>query len=111
MPKFLVTKSVDAFINYSAVVEAANADEAREIAENDDDSLDWHETSTAEFDNVDFDNIPPEQVLDGFMLEPETDLTAEMLELLKAIVADKHIEKLGSFRLRAQRLIDKAERR
>lgn len=82
MPKFLVTKSVDAFINYGAIVEAVSAHEAREIAEDDDDLLDWYTVSTSEFDNVDFDNIEPEEVADDFMLEPSQDLAAEMLAVL-----------------------------
>lgn len=82
MPKFLVTKSVDAFVNYSAVVEAETADAAQEIAVTADPVLDWQQTSVAEFDHVDFDNIPPELVADDFALEPETDLDAEMVAVL-----------------------------
>lgn len=83
MPKFLVTKSVDAFVNYSAIVEAENASEARQKAEDEDRFLAWHETSVTDFDETDFDNIEPEAVADDFTLEPAEDLTAELLAALK----------------------------
>lgn len=89
MPKFLVTASVDAFANYQTVIHAADETEAREYAESEweANSLAWQRTSVSEFDHVDFDNFPPEQVADDFKLEPDEDLTAELLAALKAVDA------------------------
>ncbi len=92
MPKFLVTASVDAFANYQTVIHAADETEAREAAESEweSNSLAWQQTSVSEFDHVDFDNIPPEMVADDFKLEPEADLTAEILAALRLAV--EHLE-------------------
>lgn len=89
MPKFLVTASVDATVNYSKVIEADSATEADEIAKQEwaADSLSWMNTGTYELDNVDFDNIEPQEVADDFTLEPDEDLTAELLAALKAVKA------------------------
>lgn len=84
MPKFLVTKSVDAFANYTAIVEAGTVAEAREIAEEDDDLLDWKFSSVSECDHVDFDNIEPEPVSDDFEIGPsDSDIIKELLAALK----------------------------
>lgn len=87
MPKFLVTKCVDAVVNYGAIVEAATAKEADEFAQENNDSLSWSQTGVYELDGVDFDNIEPQEVADDFTIEPAEDLAAELLAALKAIVA------------------------
>lgn len=60
MPKWIVFKSVDAFVNYAATVEAADAGQARLAAEESGSGLRWERISVSEFDYVDFDNIEPE---------------------------------------------------
>lgn len=88
MPKFVVTKCVDAYVNYVAIVEAENAAEAREIAEDEKDSLDWKEDGVTEFDETEFDNVAPEPVTDDFKFgESDADVMADMLAAMKAILA------------------------
>lgn len=41
MPRFVVTKQVDAFVHYDALIEAATAQEAAEIAERDEENHEW----------------------------------------------------------------------
>ena len=50
MPKFIVTRKFDAYINYSTVVEAEDEDAAIEIAEGNDD-LKWSEPDYQQFDD------------------------------------------------------------
>jgi hypothetical protein len=59
VPKFLITKCVDAFVNYQAIVDAADAADARRIAE-EEDGINWRESGVSEFDETDYDNIEPE---------------------------------------------------
>jgi hypothetical protein len=112
MPKFIITASVDAFANYQTVIEAADETEAREAArgEWEANSLAWAQTSVSEFDEIDFDNFPPEMVADDFTLEPETDLFAELLAAFKEAVAfhdGEENETLAYW----DKLITRAERR
>ncbi|AZO48022.1 hypothetical protein [Mesorhizobium sp. M4B.F.Ca.ET.058.02.1.1] len=62
MPKFKVTKCVDAFQHFSIVVEAENAEAAVELAKEDDDILDWVDDGVTTYDDVDWENIEPELV-------------------------------------------------
>lgn len=88
MARYLVTKSVDAFANYTGIVEAASAAEARRIAEAEDDLIDWKFSSVGECDDVDFDNIEPELVAEDFAVGPsDAEVIAEMLAALRAIIA------------------------
>lgn len=80
MPKFIVTKSVDAFANYVAIVEAKNAAEARELAEDVDD---WKEDGVTEHGDTDYDNVAPERVADDFTFGPsDADVMGRMLGML-----------------------------
>lgn len=64
MPKFRVTKCVDAYVNYEAIIEAKNEEEARILAKDNDGDHAWEQTGFSEYASVDYDNIPPEEVSD-----------------------------------------------
>lgn len=67
MPKFVITKSVDAHVHYSTVVEAGSADLAKHFARKRENDLTWHDVGTTEYDDRDWDNIEPEEVDDAFV--------------------------------------------
>lgn len=73
MAKFIITKCVDAYANYRALVVADSGEEARKLAENDDNAYVWIADGVSEFDDVNFENIEPEAVADEyeFPVEPE----------------------------------------
>lgn len=62
MPKFVVTKCVDAYVHYEAEIMADNALDARSKSETLNGDLFWSRTGVTEYDHIDFDNIEPELV-------------------------------------------------
>lgn len=64
MPKYRVTKCVDAFVHFSAIVDAPDPDQAILLAQKLDESLDWVEEGVSVYDEVDWSNIEPELVED-----------------------------------------------
>lgn len=66
MPRFVVTKCVDAYVNYVGIVDAKSATAARLTAEEQDSLIDWKEDGVTEFDEVEWDNVSPEPVADDF---------------------------------------------
>jgi len=50
MQKFMVKRTVDAFVIYEAEVEAESAEQAVELAERDEDKYQWGEGDVATFD-------------------------------------------------------------
>ena len=65
MPKFKVTKCVDAYAHFTTVVEADNADAAIAIAKIENDILLWNEEDLTYYDNASWDNIEPEELIDA----------------------------------------------
>jgi hypothetical protein len=51
MPKFVVRRRVDAWVNYTAEIEAEDAEEAAELAQENDDTIDWTEEGVDTFDD------------------------------------------------------------
>lgn len=62
MPKFRVTKCVDAFAHYSTIVEADDPEQAVVVAQANEHSLDWESDGVSEYDKVSWDNIDPEEI-------------------------------------------------
>lgn len=61
---YVVTKSVDAFVHYITTVEApsnASQEELVELAKQVNDS-DWQEHSVTEYDDVNYEAIPPRKL-------------------------------------------------
>jgi hypothetical protein len=50
MPKFIVLRRVDAYVDYLAAVTAKTAAEAAELAEDDEGRYTWREVGTQQFD-------------------------------------------------------------
>lgn len=69
MPKFIVTKSVDAHANYSALVEADDATDAINVARDEEGALDWHPVCVNEYDDRVWGNIEPEEVADDYVMD------------------------------------------
>lgn len=51
MPKFTVRRLVDAWLTYTAEIEADDASEAAELARENDSTLDWSEEDVLTFDD------------------------------------------------------------
>ena len=51
MPTFTVLRRVDAFVDYTAAVEADTPEEAAELAHEDESSYQWQEAGPVEFDD------------------------------------------------------------
>lgn len=51
MPKFTVRRLVDAWVTYTAEIEADDASEAAELARENDGTLDWTEEDVLTFDD------------------------------------------------------------
>jgi hypothetical protein len=51
MPKFIVLRRVDAFVDYLTEVEAPTAAEAAELADKDEEKYEWSVDETYEFDD------------------------------------------------------------
>jgi hypothetical protein len=51
MPRFQVLRRVDAFVDYTAEIEAATADEAAAKANDDEAKFEWKQRDVAEFDS------------------------------------------------------------
>ena len=51
MPKFRLTKEIDASIVYDTIIEAKDANEAAQRVDEDDSDLKWVEVNTREFDH------------------------------------------------------------
>jgi hypothetical protein len=53
MPKFIVTKKVDAYVAYVAEIEAKDADEAHALAQAED-GIEWSYDCVLEFDHTEY---------------------------------------------------------
>lgn len=74
MPKYQVHKGHDAYLRYTAVVDANSIKEANQILANDEEELEWQEDYTQSFD--DFEIFPHETTL----LSDELDIPASRSE-------------------------------
>jgi len=59
MPKFKVLRQVDAYVNYTAIVEATSVVEAAELARANEDEYRWTQDSVSEFDARAFVTLDP----------------------------------------------------
>ena len=67
MARYKVTKLVDAYVHYTAVVELpedATNEEIIQKAKDNQLNLDWQEEDTQEFDHTEWDMIGPEKLED-----------------------------------------------
>jgi hypothetical protein len=68
MPKFFITKSVDAHV-HSTAVEAGTADLTRQFARDHEGELTRHDVGKSEYNERDWANIEPEEVYDAFSVQ------------------------------------------
>lgn len=106
--KFIVTKCVDAFANYQALIHAESAAQAVEIAQEEGGDVQWTLAGHSEFDHVDWENIEPEAVADDFEFGEEpavpTDPVAAAQAAVKALAYARDCLKAAG----ATRAVDKA---
>ena len=62
MAKYKVTKCVDSFTHYEAIVEADSPEEAVIQAMENNDVYNWEHAGVTEYDSVDYRNIEPELI-------------------------------------------------
>lgn len=89
MPKYEVTKLVDAYVPYTAIVNARDADEAIKVARLHEEDLTWEAQDAREFDDTEWPREEVEKVVTDISLDSDEMATLHLcLNAVKDDVTD-----------------------